>query len=102
MYAVVKVGNHQYVAQKGARISIEKLDGPEGSEVKFHDIVCVGEGETLKVGKDAKGLVTGTIVAQSKSKKIDVFKKKIRKGYRKLIGHRQAYTVVEITDIQGA
>ncbi|MEZ4704334.1 MAG: 50S ribosomal protein L21 [Bdellovibrionota bacterium] len=102
MYAVVRVGNHQYVAQKGAKIAIEKLEGGEGSEVTFRDIICVGEGENLKVGKDVNASVIGTIVEQAQAKKIDVFKKKIRKGYRKTIGHRQSYTVVEITDIQSA
>ncbi|MCC7459672.1 MAG: bL21 family ribosomal protein [Proteobacteria bacterium] len=40
------------------------------------------------------------MVEQDREKKIEVYKKKKRKGYEKNIGHRQYYTMVEIKGIE--
>ncbi len=59
-------------------------------------------GDSPKIGTPSvdKAAVTGEIVEQGKAKKILVFKKKRRKGYKKLQGHRQQYTALKIETIK--
>ena len=102
MYAIIKTGGKQYRVQKESIITVELLDQEEGSTFESDQVLFVKTGENdFKVGspfvKDAK--VTGEILGHQKGKKIVVFKKKRRKGYRRKTGHRQNYTRVKINDI---
>jgi large subunit ribosomal protein L21 len=104
MYAVFKTGGKQYRAGKGDTLKIEKLDAAEGDSVEFTQVLMVGEGDSIKVGKP---FVSGTkvkakVLIQAKDKKIDVIKFKRRQNYRRTLGHRQSFTLVEITGITGA
>ena len=104
MYAVFRTGGKQYRASKGDTLKVEKLDAAEGDNVEFGDVLLVGEGEKVKVGTP---LVSGSkvkakVLAQGKGKKIDVIKFKRRQNYRRTYGHRQQYTLVEVTGITGA
>jgi large subunit ribosomal protein L21 len=104
MYAVFKTGGKQYRAAKGDRLKIEKLDAAEGDSVEFADVLLVGEGESVKVGKPlvAGGKVEAKVVVQARDKKIDVIKFHRRQNYKRTHGHRQEFTLVEITGITGA
>ena len=103
MYAVFKTGGKQYRAGKGDTVKIEKLDAAEGDSVEFSEVLLVGEGANLKIGSP---LVSGSkvkakVLAQAKDKKIDVIKFKRRQNYRRTKGHRQHFTLVEVTGITG-
>lgn len=100
MYAVIRLGNHQYNVVPGTTIAVEKLYGAVGSEVRFTDVLLVADGDTMKMGPDVKSTVVGKVTSQCRDKKLRVFKKKRRKGFSKTIGHRQPYTKVEITRIE--
>ena len=102
MYAVVRTGGKQHRVIKGERIRVEKLAGEVGAEVKIDDVLMVG-GDELVVGtpRVAGAVVTARIVAQDLHDKIRVFKRRKRSGFHKTIGHRQQYTEIEITGIQG-
>ena len=100
-YAIVQVGSHQFKATPGEIVTIEKLDGDVGSQVKFSQILAVSDGSVLKTGGSLQSTVTGEIKAQIKGKKIVVFKRKRRQGYKRKQGHRQCYTQVEIKSIEG-
>jgi large subunit ribosomal protein L21 len=100
MYAVVRIGSHQYLVTPGKSITVEKVEGPVGSEVRMKDVLMVSDGEKVTVGATGNGTVVGTIKAQEKGKKIISFKKTRRKGFRKTIGHRQKYTKIEIVKIE--
>ena len=102
MYAVVRTGGKQHRVVKGERIRVEKLPGDVGAEVKIDDVLMVG-GDSPKVGSPRVdgAVVTARIVAQDLHDKIRVFKRRKRKGFHKTIGHRQPYTELEITGIQG-
>ena len=104
MYAVFKTGGKQYRAAKGDRLKIEKLDAAEGDSVEFDQVLLVGEGEGVKVGTPlvAGSKVKGKIVVQAREKKVDVIKFRRRQNYRRTHGHRQHFTLVEITGITGA
>jgi large subunit ribosomal protein L21 len=103
MYAVFKTGGKQYRAAKGDKLKIEKLDAAEGDSVEFDDVLLVGEGEGVKVGTPvvAGSKVKAKVLVQAKDKKIDVIKFKRRQNYKRTHGHRQNFTLVEITGITG-
>jgi len=100
MFAVIRTGGKQHRVISGERLKIEKLVGDVGAELEFDDILMVG-GEELKIGQPlVEGAnVKAKIVAHGRGKKVKVFKKKRRKGFHKMIGHRQSFTEVEITEI---
>ena len=102
MYAVIKTGGKQYKVQEGDTLKVEKLEGGEGSEVEFNNVLMFSDGENLTLGQPAieDAIVKGHIIEQGKGKKVLVFKFRRRKGYRNLRGHRQQYTAVKIDSIQ--
>jgi large subunit ribosomal protein L21 len=102
MYAVVRTGGKQYRVSEGDQLRIEKLPGNVGDEVRFEEVLMIGGTEDVKVGAPRVdgAAVTARILEQDRSKKVLVFKFKRRQGYRKLRGHRQAFTRVEITGIK--
>lgn len=104
MYAVFTTGGKQYRAAKGDTLKIEKLDAAEGDDVEFDRVLLVGEGENVKVGTPLVpgGKVKARVLAQAKDRKIDVIKFRRRQNYRRTHGHRQPFTLVEITGIAGA
>ena len=104
MYAVIKTGGKQYRVTAEDVLEIERLDGEAGEKVEFGDVLMVGEGENVKVGKPhVEGAkVVGEVVEQKRGAKIIVFKKRRRKNSRRKKGHRQDLTKVRITEIQGA
>ena len=103
MYAVIKTGGKQYKVQEGDIIRVEKLDVEEGSVVQFKDVLAVSNDEGLRVGAPVVdgAVVEANVLDQGKAKKIIVFKYKAKKDYRKKQGHRQPYTQVQITKING-
>lgn len=102
MFAVIKTGGKQYRVSVGDSIYVEKL--PQGSteSVQF-DALMVGDGDTVRVGAPiVEGVsVEGKVMRHVKGRKIIVFKYKSKKNIRKKTGHRQPYTQVEITAING-
>ncbi len=104
MYAVIKTGGKQYRVFPGETISVEKLDVDAGGQVSFNEVLLFKkDDETVLVGKPfIDGVtVTGKVLKQGKSSKILVFKKKRRKNYSKLYGHRQPFTQILIEEIKG-
>jgi large subunit ribosomal protein L21 len=102
MYAVIKTGGKQYKVQEGDTLRVEKLEGTEGGEIEFNDVLMFSDGENVTLGQPAieDAIVKGHILEQGKGKKVLIFKFKRRKGYRNLRGHRQQYTAVKIDSIQ--
>jgi len=103
MYAVFKTGGKQYRAAKGDKLKIEKVDVAEGGDVEFDDVLLVGEGESVTIGAPlvSGGKVKAKVLVQARDKKVDVIKFRRRQNYRRTHGHRQHFTLVEITGISG-
>lgn len=100
MYAVIETGGKQYRVKEGDVIVIEKLGVEAGEKVEFDKVLVMGEGADIQVGTPYVGSkVYGTVVENGKGKKVVIFKYKAKKDYRKKQGHRQPYTMVEITGI---
>ncbi len=102
MYAVVANGGKQYKLEPGQVLRLEKMTGEVGDKISIEPVLLVsGEGEP-KVGQPYidGAAVEATIIEQGKSRKIVVFKKKRRKGYRVKRGHRQHFTAVRVEAIK--
>lgn len=98
MFAVIKTGGKQYKVEKDSVIVVEKLAGNAGDKVSFDEVLMANGQVGTPVVKGAS--VAGEIVKQTRGEKIIVFKKIRRHGYRRKQGHKQALTVVKITDIK--
>jgi len=101
MYAVIRTGGKQYKVHEDQVLKVEKLEGSEGSEVEFSDVLLYSDGETLTLGAPVveNAIVKAHVIEQGRGKKQLVFKYKRRKGYRKMRGHRQHYTEIKIDSI---
>ena len=104
MYAVFRTGGKQYRAAKGDVLRLEKIEADEGATVTFDEVRLIGEGADVKVGDPllAGGTVSGKVLSQGKTKKVNVVKFKRRQNYLRQGSHRQFYTEVEITGISGS
>jgi large subunit ribosomal protein L21 len=102
MYAVVETGGKQVKVSEGSVIYVEKLDAEVGETITFDKVLMVG-GESVKIGNPyvAGASVTATVEKQGKQRKIIVFKMKPKKKYRRKKGHRQPYTKLTVTTING-
>ena len=100
MYAVVVSGGKQHRVQAGDLVRVEKIEGEVGQSITLEQVLLIG-GETFKLGtpRVAGAQVTAEIVRQARAKKILVWRRKRRKRFRKLRGHRQPYTQLKITGI---
>jgi large subunit ribosomal protein L21 len=94
MFAVVRTGGKQYRVAEGDKIAVEKLAGDAGDTIVLGDILLAGEGDDL--ADTAKVTVSAEIIAQAKSEKVIVFKKRRRHNYRRKNGHRQQMTLLRI------
>lgn len=101
MYAIVETGGKQYRVSPGDTVKLEKLDVGVGQTVELGKVLLIGEGEKVTVGAPTidGARVTACVVEQDRDKKVLVFKKKRRKGFKKTIGHRQYFTRVKIQEI---
>jgi large subunit ribosomal protein L21 len=98
MYAVIRAGGKQYRVAPGDVIRVEKFTRSDGP-VEFPDVLAVS-GEAGQIGKpQSQARVVGEVVEEGRSPKILVFHYKRKKQYKKLRGHRQAFTAVRITEI---
>lgn len=103
MYAVLVTGGKQYRVMQGETIRVEKLDTEAGKEIRFDQILMLGDGDGVKLGDALKGaIVTATVKSHGRADKIRIVKFRRRKHHRKQMGHRQSYTEIEITGIAGS
>ena len=100
MFAVVRTGGKQYRVAAGDKIAVEKLAGEAGETITLGDVLLAGDGEGLKDA--AKVAVSAEIIAQAKSEKVVVFKKRRRHNYRRKNGHRQQLTLLRILSVGDA
>ncbi len=100
MYAIVKTGGKQYKVAAGDKLNIEKLDVAVGEKVEL-PAICVIDGDKVEAdpAKAAATKVVATVIEQFKGDKQIVFKFKKRKNYKRLRGHRQQLTRVQIESI---
>lgn len=100
MYAIVKIGGHQYKVEKGDNVTVYRLEGNAGDAVEFADVLMVSDNGNTEIGAPVLNKkVKAKIVEHLRGDKVIVFKKKRRKGYKVKNGHRQDLTTISIESI---
>ena len=102
MYAVLETGSKQYRVAAGDTLEIERLAVEAGKPFTFDRVLLVNTDGKLAVGTPtvSGATVLADVVAHKRGEKKLTFKMQRRKGYHKMIGHRQELTVVKITEIK--
>ena len=101
MYAIVVTGGKQHRVQEGDLIRVEKLEGEVGSPVTLdHILMVAGDGDAqIGTPKLEGAKIEAEIIRQARGKKVLIFKKRRRKNYRRLNGHRQPFTHLRVNKI---
>ena len=99
MFAIIETGGKQYRVQENDFVFVEKLEANEGDSVVFDKVLMVNGKAGNPYVKGAK--VVAEVVKHGKAKKVVVYKYNAKKNYHKKQGHRQPFTKVQITSIEG-
>jgi large subunit ribosomal protein L21 len=101
MYAIVNIAGQQFKVEKGKKLFVHRLTGNVGDELNLGKVMLISNGDKVSVGTPYlnKALILAKINAHVRGDKVQVFKKKRRKGYQVLNGHRQDFTEILIEDI---
>jgi large subunit ribosomal protein L21 len=99
MYAVIRAGGKQYRVAPGDVIRVEKVATGTDGQVEFNDVLAVSASEGDIARPQSEARVVGEVLEEGRGAKIIVFHYKRKKQYKKLRGHRQAYSAVRITEI---
>jgi len=99
MYAVIRTGGKQYRVAPGDVVKVESVNPADDGSVEFAEVLAFS-GDSGSVVKPQSARVLGTVVGEGRGDKVLVFHFKRKKQYKKLQGHRQAFTAVRISEIQ--
>ncbi|MGE0019214.1 MAG: 50S ribosomal protein L21 [Draconibacterium sp.] len=103
MYAIVEIAGQQFKVEKDKKLFVHQLEANEGDSVEFEKVLLVDNDGQVAVGtptvKGAK--ITAKVLAHVQGDKVIVFKKKRRKSYQKMNGHRQHFTQIQVETIVG-
>ena len=101
MYAVVKTGGKQYRVAKDDKIVVDRMIGEDGDSVVLDQVLMMADGDKVTVGSPViEGAAVGaTVLRQTRGPKIMVFRRKRRKNFRRIRGHRQDLTLLQINEI---
>jgi large subunit ribosomal protein L21 len=103
MYAIVEIAGQQFKVEKDKKLFVHQLEANEGDSVEFEKVLLVDNDGQVAVGtptvKGAK--ITAKVLAHVQGEKVLVFKKKRRKSYQKMNGHRQHFTQIQVETIVG-
>ena len=104
MYAIVDIAGQQFKVEKDQKLYVHRLAAEEGSKVDFDRVLLIDDSGNVNIGAPAinGAQVSATVLNHLKGDKVIVFKKKRRKGYQKLNGHRQYLTEIQINDIKAS
>jgi large subunit ribosomal protein L21 len=103
MYAIVDIAGQQFKVEKNQKVFVHRLGAEEGSKVDFDSVLLIDNGGKVNVGTPSisGAKVSATVLNHLKGEKVLVFKKKRRKGYQKMNGHRQYLSYIQIEEIVG-
>ena len=103
MYAIVEISGQQFKVQKSQRVYVHRLEANEGSQVEFDKVLLIEKDGKIQVGTPVVdgAKVAATVLNHLKGDKVLVFKKKRRKGYKVMNGHRQFLTQILIQGVLG-
>jgi large subunit ribosomal protein L21 len=103
MYAIVDIAGQQFKVEKDQKVFVHRLEAKEGAKVSFDQVLLVDNDGDVKVGVPtvSGAKVSAKVLSHVRADKVLVFKKKRRKGYQKLNGHRQDMTEIQVQEIKG-
>jgi large subunit ribosomal protein L21 len=103
MYAIIDAGGRQVRVEEGQELEVDYRDVPAGEEIKFDRVLAVSGDEGLRIGRPAleSASVTAQVVGVVQGPKLTVQKMRRRKNFRRHTGHRELFTRIKITKIQG-
>ena len=101
MYVIVDIQGQQFKVEQDQKLFVHRINADQGSEVEFEKVMLIDNEGTVTIGTP---LVDGAkvvveVLSHLKGDKVLVFKKKRRKGHRKLNGHRQQFSEVRVKEI---
>lgn len=101
MFAIITTGGKQYLVEEGQKLKIEKLEVQDGDKVEFETLlIASSDASTFDLGTPAVSKkVTATVIRNDRDKKVSVVKYKPKSRYRRNVGHRQPFTLVQIEKI---
>ena len=102
MYAIINISGKQYKATKGSKLRVSKQSAETGKKLVFDEVLMIHDGKKAIFGTPTLigTRVTAIVLDHNREKKIQVYKKKRRKGYQRKNGHRQWFTDIEIQNIK--
>lgn len=101
MYAIFRNGSHQYRAEVGTILDVERLPQEVDESVEMSEVLLIGDGDNTVIGQPTVdgAKIKATVLEQGRGEKIIVFKYRQRTNYRRKRGHRQYYTRLRIDEI---
>lgn len=104
MFAIVNISGKQYRVEKGDQIKVALLETEAGKKVKFENVLLTDDGKKVIIGNPvvSGATVSGTVLNHGRDRKVIVFKKKRRKGYRRKNGHRQDFSLIQIDSVSAS
>ena len=101
MYAIVNIAGQQFKVNENKPVFVHRLDAKEGDSITFDQVLMIGGNGSVTVGSPtvSGATVSATVVSHCKGDKVLIFKKKRRKGYQKMNGHRQYLTKIKVDKI---
>lgn len=101
MYVIVDIQGQQFKVQQDQKLFVHRINADRGSEVEFEKVMLIDNDGDVRVGAPVidGAKVVVEVISHVKGDKVLVFKKKKRKGYRKLNGHRQQFSEVRVKEI---
>ena len=102
MYAIIDIAGKQFRVEKGQDIKIPHQNEEVGAKVTFDRVLLIDDGQEITVGQPTVpgSIIEASIVSHGRDRKIPVFKKKRRKGYRVKNTHRQSFTLIQVENIK--
>jgi len=103
MYAIVEIAGQQFKVSKDQKVFVHRLAEDEGKKISFDKVLMLDDNGTVTLGAPAidGASVEAKVLQHLKGDKVIVFKKKRRKGYQKMNGHRQQFTQIQVETIVG-
>lgn len=102
-YAIIQLAGNQHKVMVGDKLTVNRLDQEEGKEFKVSEVLLIGDEKTQTVGAPLveKASVSFKLLENNRSKKLTVGKFKAKSRYRRVRGHRQHQSLIEVTKITG-
>ena len=101
MFAIIRFKDRQYRVREGDVVAFDKIDADVGTQLELDEVLMTGDENGVAVGSPVLegARVTAEVVGHERAPKVEVFKFKRRKAYKRLRGHRQPYTLVKVLSI---